>query len=218
MKAKRIHTDSEKCSGEAEQPRLELIKQPHDFFREMVMGAAQKRKIRLELELEFYLVKLLSQFITVDRLFAPDPDGGRRTPTLAFMVQEALDAQTRDEQARVFRNLGDVSLYTAGYFQDSFERKLVDVDYYISMGRAAYRQVANRLDQSVDRALFEGLSSGFSGLVDILADVSDQTTPKTEKNLLRIYEVWMRTGSDRAAKQLQEAGIIPQEDWPEDLQ
>ena len=34
--------------------------------------------------------------------------------------------------------IGDVSLFTSGFFADSLRGKLVDVDYYVNIGGAAY--------------------------------------------------------------------------------
>ena len=105
--------------------------------------------------------------------------------------------------------MGDVSLYLAGYFQESFNRKLVDVDYYIDMGGSAYRQVAIRSGAAILQKLYCELAERFAVFVDVLAEVSEKTLPKTEKDILRSYELWMKTRSERAAKTLQGAGILP---------
>lgn len=102
-----------------------------------------------------------------------------------------------------------MSLYVAGFFQHSLTRKLVDIDYYIGMGGGAYRQAALRADERRSRGIFQELADRFGKFVDVLADVSDKTTMKSEKNLLQLYDLWSRTGSERAAKALQEAGIVP---------
>ena len=114
-----------------------------------------------------------------------------------------------EAQRLLFRQVGDVSLYVAGYFQDSLSRKLVDVDYYIDMGGTAYKQVAQRAEEEVLRGLYEELSEKFAAFVEVLAEISDKTAQKSEKDLLRMYELWVRTKSERAAKALQEAGILP---------
>jgi hypothetical protein len=110
-----------------------------------------------------------------------------------------------------------VSLYVAGFFQDSLNRKLVDVDYYIGMGGAAYQQVAVRTYEDTLRDLYLELADKFGAFVDVLAEVSDKTSQRTEKDILRLYELWLKTRSERAAKALQEAGIVPNEtigkDW-----
>jgi hypothetical protein len=190
-------------------PNLTLVTQPQDYFRELVTEALGKRRLSAQPETEFYLVNLLNQFMTTEQL---------RDEPLAFMVKEALEQTQPILQNQLFRKVGDVSLYVAGYFQDSLNRKLVDVDYYIEMGGTAYKQVATLTNEQMMKALYQELAEKFSSFVDVLAEVSDKTTPKSETDLLRMYELWVRTKSERAAKALQEAGILPNDTVKKDWQ
>jgi hypothetical protein len=187
---------------------LTLVAQPQDFFRELITEALADQKVATQPETEFYLVNLLNQFMTTERL-SQEP--------LAFMVKDALEQPSLESQRLMLRQVGDVSLYVAGFFQDSLNRKLVDVDYYIDMGGTAYKHVAARADEDIFRALYEELAQKFASFVEVFAHVSDKTARKTERDLLRVYELWVRTRSERAAKQLQEAGILPNDtiksDW-----
>ena len=85
------------------------------------------------------------------------------------------------------------------------------------MGGQAYRNVASRAEAENWRNLYLELATKFSAFVEVLADISQATAPKTEQDLLRIYENWVRTRSTRAEKTLKEAGIIPnaniKKDW-----
>jgi cytochrome c551/c552 len=95
----------------------------------------------------------------------------------------------------------------------------VDVDYYIDMGGAAYQQVAARYSgEEVQRAVYEELAAKFGTFVEVYAEVSEKTSPRTEKDLLRLYELWVRTRSERAAKALAEAGILPNDTIKKDWQ
>lgn len=190
-------------------PRLELVTKPEAYFHELVTTALGNQKLTPRPETEFYLVHLLEQFMQSAR-FREEP--------LAFMLKEALEQPHAELQRQRLREVGDVSLYVAGFFQDSLNRKLVDVDYYIDMGGNAYQQVAARAETDVAKQLYFELSEKFGSFVDVLAEVSDNTTQKTEMDLLRLYEVWVRTRSERAAKQLQEAGIIPNQNLKKDFQ
>ena len=192
-------------------PNLTLVAHTHEYFRELVLQALGHQQINTKPEAEFYLVNLLNQFITTDRLYPKDANGNIKEEPLALMIKEALEQPKTEVQRLLFRQVGDVSLYTAGYFQDSLTRKLVDVDYYIDMGETAYKQVAALADESSRRDLYLELAEKFSCFVGVLAEVSDKTTSKSEKDLLRMYDLWIRTKSERAAKALQEAGIIPNE-------
>jgi hypothetical protein len=197
---------------------LTLVVQPLAFFKELVSEALNRRRTAVQPETEFYLVNLLNQFMTTDRLYQRDSEGQLREEPLALMLKEALDEAHPEGQRALFRQVGDVSLYVAGYFQDSLSRKLVDVDYYIGLGGTAYQRVAAKADDTSARALYRELADKFSTFVDVLADVSDKTQPKGEKDILRMYELWLRTRSDRAAKALQEAGITPNEALKKNLQ
>jgi hypothetical protein len=197
---------------------LTLVSQPQDFFRELVTDALGRRQVAVQPETEFYLVNLLNQFITTDRLYATDEQGAMREEPLALMLKDALEQSQPQAQSQMFRHIGDVSLYVAGYFQDSLNRKVVDVDYYIEVGGRAYNLVASRADETLRRSLYGELAEKFGKLIDVLAEVSDRTTPRTEKDLLRLYELWVRTRSDRAAKALKEAGILPNETIKKDYQ
>jgi len=177
---------------------LELVSAPQAYFRDLVLDAMARQKVSATPETECYLVQLLGQFVAAEKLTdAP----------LALMLKEALEAQVPEAQAQKLKKVGDVSLYVAGYFQDSLFGKLVDVSYYVDMGGRAYVSAAGRLP--AQRPVFEELAGKFGKFVDVLADVGERTLPRDEKNLLRVYELWLRTRSDRAARQLSDAGIIP---------
>jgi hypothetical protein len=199
-------------------PGIALVTQPQDYFRELVTHAMGKQRVSAQPDTEFYLVNLLNQFMTTDRLYPRDSQGAVREEPLAFLVKEALEAPLLQAQRALFRHIGDVSLYLAGFFQPSLRRKLVDVDYYIDMGGSAYKHVAARAEEDQARSLYAELAQKFGSFVEVLAEVSDRTTPRTEKDLLRLYEVWVRTRSERAARALQEAGILPNETIKKDWQ
>ncbi len=188
---------------------LKLVTQPQDFFRELVTDALGRNQVRTRPETEFYLVNLLNQFVSAEKL-TQEP--------LALLVKDAIERPEVHEQQARFRHVGDLSLYVAGFFQDSLNRKLVDVDYYIGMGGTAYQHAAARSAEQTLRGVFHELAERFSTFVDVLADVSEKTTPRTEKDLLRLYEVWVTTRSERAAKALQEAGILPNDTVKKDWQ
>ncbi len=196
---------------------LALVTQTQEFFHELVDEALKTKKYKPSTETQVYLVNLLNQFLSSDRLYTRDAEGNVKDEPLAILVKEALEQPEIEAQKSLFRYIGDVSLYTAGFFQDSLSRKVVDVDYYIGMGGTAYRQVAARIPEKPVQGLYQELAEEFPLWVDVLAEVSDKTTQKTETNLLRIYETWIRTKSERAAKTLKEAGILPnktiKKDW-----
>lgn len=196
---------------------ITLVVQPQAFFRELLLEAMGHQKVSTKPETEFYLVNLLNQFMTTDRLYSRDENGAPKEEPLALMLKDALEQPLLQAQSALFRHIGDVSLYTAGFFQESLSRKLVDVDYYIGLGGNAYQQVAARTPDA-QRSIYRELAEKFAAFVEVLSEVSDRTTRRTERDLLRLYELWVKTKSERAAKALQEAGILPNETVKKDWQ
>jgi hypothetical protein len=106
-----------------------------------------------------------------------------------------------------------VALFISGLFSNSLNRKLVDVDYYIAMGGGAYGQLSSSLTRTAHETalarVFDELSAKFQELVDALAEVGEDANFSNDSDLLRSYELWVRTGSTRAEQQLRRRGIHP---------
>ncbi len=188
---------------------LALDATPESFFFELVRKAVDHQKIRVQPETEFYLVKLLNRFIFSESLYSKNSDGSLEDQPLVFLYKEALEADSQPHaQKSLFQNVGDISLYKAGFFQESLNHARVDLDYYIGLGGSAYMNAAQRSEEKHFRNMFSELADKFSSFVDVLDEVSEETTaPKTEQDLFRLYEMWERTGSERAARMLKKAGI-----------
>lgn len=174
-----------------------------EFFYHLVRSAIEKQRLTVSAEAEYYLVQLLYRFAKLER--------GERIEdqTLVSLLHQALEAS---ETARVqlLKQVGDLALYVAGYFPESLSRKLVNVDYYMRMGGHAYGSVAEIIVQPHVQSLFGELSAKFPYWVDILGEVSAQTQSRhSGQDLLRLYELWQRTGSLKALNLLQQEGILP---------
>ena len=57
--------------------------------------------------------------------------------------------------------------------------------------------------------MFTELARKFVGFTDVLADISERTTLSSHTDVLRLYEKWLRTGSERDGHRLVERGIVP---------
>lgn len=197
--------------------KLKIFSEATDFFKQEVTKALGNQRIETDPNTEFYLVDLLTRFIATDNLFAISEKGARREETLALLMGEALSSTDTGRRHRGLRRLGDVSLYTAGFFQARLARKVVDVDYYIGMGRNAYSSLAAMGADTFFTHVFVELSQNFHRFVDVLVEISELSGTQDAKNILRQYEVWLKTRSSRAEKNLKDAGIVPNKlvkpDW-----
>jgi len=186
-----------------------------EFFREEVCEARSDLGIEFSDLIEFYLVNLLCDYTR------PTPTQTLCDEPLALLYNRALEADLL-EQIQMFKDLGDVSLYVAGFFTEFIERSLVDLDYYINMGGTAYGNLSSLLGsrrnglQFAD--LYQQLGRKFRELVDVLNTIAGRTRDPSSGNrdLLRLYERWLRTGSERIRRQLVERGLISAKGLPKE--
>ena len=176
---------------------------PVSYFKELVEESLQRQRVSAGDETEFYLVNLLCQYVRVDRL----PHQVDEQQPLGVRFAKALDSGGFEQRVRL-RSVGDFSLFMSGFFSDSFTRRSIDIDYYRSLGECAYASLS-RSEEEAFAEVFGELSRKFVGFMDVLADVSDRTTLPSATDALRIYEKWLRTGSERDGQRLVERGILP---------
>lgn len=183
-----------------------------EFFHDSVQTALRNQKVAVDDHTEHYVVNVLTVFARSEELYERSPEGIRLKP-LAHMLAEAAEAPTSQQRDVALRRLGDVSLFIAGFFAQSFARKLVDVDYHIAMGGRAYGTLAENVRGTVRgqafAAVFLELAQKFQRLVDVLNDVAEMAYRHTDKDILRLYEIWLKTGSPRAYGLLQRLGVAP---------
>jgi hypothetical protein len=188
------------------------VRNLREFFRDSVHAALERQHTGIDDHTEHYVVNLLTMFARSEALFEPTPEGPRLKP-LALMLADAGSAATRDERLRTLQRLGDVSLFVAGFFAQGFARRLVDVDYHIAMGGRAYGTLADNCRTGTrGKALggvFAELAVKFQRVVDALNDVSEMAHRHDQGDVLRQYEIWLKTGSPRAHGILRSLGVEP---------
>jgi len=186
-----------------------------EFFRDALHDALSHQRVAVEGETEHYVVNLLTMFSDADALYESDPRGGEqrsRLKPLVVMLGEALEAPTSEARFRGLQRLGDVSLFIAGFFSAGFARKLVDVDYHIAMGGQAYGALAETCPPARARTLrqvFAELAAKFQPMVDALNEISESAYQHSDQDRLRLYELWVKTGSERTRQLLRKLGLEP---------
>jgi len=180
-----------------------------EYFHDELQGALARQNVAVADQTEHYVVNLLTLFARSEQLFERTPDGVRLKP-LVQMLTEALEAPSVQERERGLQRLGDVSLFIAGFFAHSFARKLIDIDYHVAMGGRAYGTLAQGLAHGRRRVLgevFGELATKFVPMVDALGDIADSARQYTPADILRLYEIWLKTGSARARGLLRAMGV-----------
>ncbi len=183
-----------------------------EFFRDALHDALTHQRVAVEGETEHYVVNLLTLFSDTQALYEPAPNGRPRLKPLALMLGEALEAPTHDAKCRGLQRLGDVSLFIAGFFSAGFARKLVDIDYHMAMGGRAYGTLAESVPPARGRTLrqvFAELAAKFVPMVDALNEISESAYQHSDRDRLRLYELWVKTGSERSRALLRKLGVEP---------
>ncbi len=184
-----------------------------EYFKDTVHHSVIHLHTNASADAEYYLVQLLTRFASSDAFFDHDEQGQIQDKAMAIRLSDAVFS---DKAAKIqqLKKMGDVALFVAGFFSDSFFKKVVGTDYYIRMGGVAYQflsRIMNQNDGKPIADLFEELSTNFVPFVDVLNDVSDKAHLGSDQNLLKLYERWLKTGSERTRQMLVQSGLIPNE-------
>jgi hypothetical protein len=183
-----------------------------DYFRESMDAAIDKQGVDVDPHATHYVVNLLTLFARSEDLYE-DHGAAYGLKPLALMMVDAVEAPTAEQRNFALQRIGDVSLFIAGFFADSLAHRLVDLDYYIYMGGNAYGSLSDEMRGTLRgkalASVYRELAHKFQTVVDILNEVRDGARQSTDIDLLRTYEVWLRTGSKRAESLLRQNGVVP---------
>lgn len=171
-----------------------------EFFHEVVTEALSAVDLDASEPAGWYLVGLLGDF-TKARL-TDEPLG----------MKLAAASHRPDERVKTLKEVGDTSLYVAGFFAESLSRSLIDIDYYVGLGQTAYTQLARSLGgrRSIGE-VYEELAAKFPQFVDVLAAVRKRVTLSElngSQDIGRLYDIWLRTRDEWVEQKLKRAGLI----------
>jgi hypothetical protein len=167
-----------------------------EFFHEVVTDALTAVEVEASEPASWYLVGLLGD-MTRARL-TDEPLGLK-------LAQSGVEP---GERVRTLKQVGDTSLYVAGFFAESLNRSLVDVDYYVGLGQNAYGQLARSLGTASSLSdVYGELADNFPRFVDVIAEVRKRTDFATS-DISRLYEMWLKTRDEWIEKKLRAIGVL----------
>ena len=190
---------------------LQTVSDVREFFRDALQSALGHQHLQVRDHTEHYIVNLLAMFSHTEALFEPGTERTQLKP-LAMLLAEAHDSPDDRHRFRTLQRLGDVALFVAGFLAGSFARRPVDIDYHIAMGGRAYGALAQAPYHGAQRVLggvFAELEDKFQPLVDALNEIGEGAARQSPRDVLRLYELWHKTGSPRAHRRLLKLGIRP---------
>ncbi|MDX1460555.1 MAG: hypothetical protein R3348_05810 [Xanthomonadales bacterium] len=199
------------------QDRVVRVRNLQEFFHASINDVVERQRVEIDPHAAHYVVNLLTIFSRSNELYEEQTEYYGLRP-LALMLADAAHAESLDQRNYLLQRIGDVALFIAGFFADGLANKAVDVDYYIYMGGNAYDSLSEEI-----RGTFRGrafapvyreLADKFQVLVDVLNEVAEGAREGSDLDLLRTYEVWLRTGSRRAEALLRQNGVEPLRSGP----
>ena len=198
--------------GQSRNDRVVQVQNLTDYFRTSIDGVISRQGVDVDPHAAHYVVNLLTLFSRSEELYEDTGESYGLRP-LALMMADAAEAPTAVARNHALQRIGDVALFISGFFADSLANKAVDVDYYIYMGGNAYgslsEEVRGTFRGNAFADIYRELAVKFQVLVDVLNEVRDEARSESDRDLLRTYEIWLKTGSRRAKKLLADNGVIP---------
>ena len=172
----------------------------HTSVEEYFHGVVQEALERVELEVttgaEFYLVQLLGRFASARLTDEP----------LALKLARAHGDPA--ERVKTLEEVGDTTLYVTGFFAESLEKRMIDAGYYMNLGEAAYRELAQRLSRSGSIAeIYRELAAGFPRFVDVLAEIRTQVA-FASGDVVTLYQQWMNSRESYIERRLRGLGVL----------
>lgn len=176
---------------------------PMEFFKRRVERALAHQNVASSDDTTFYLTQLLDDFVRPHRLYSRTGVEPDQPLAEIFLDAVASHGQRRYELLKL---TGDLALFLCGFLSESLNRSLTGNGYYVRLGGQAYGVI--RSEHRMLRDLFGQLAEKFAAFADVLSEVSEECALTDDRNLLRLYERWRQTGSQRSAEMLRARGIL----------
>jgi len=196
-----------------DQPDIDLASDLQSFFHHLVDQAVRNHHCAATEAAEHYLAGLLADYAKPERL-----DAASLERSLTLLLDEALHAVGSERFERL-RSLGDGVLYTSGFFADHLSTRGVELRYVQTLGARAYDGAASMLrhsagDGTAATDVFRELADNFAMFAEIVARIADvlqaNSALNSNRQVVRLYERWVKTGSGPLAVALAGKGLTPQ--------
>lgn len=168
-------------------------------FKEFISSELHVADASLPKEIKSYLTDLLSFYLFTDRLFEYKEDKKSYCEQTFNELYVKLQEAQLNERVHLLKKMGDLSLYTSGFFRASIKRKIVDISYYEIIGERAYGNLAHFYNE---KSVFESLSKEFKNLSEILFYIQKKLGLQGDQNYIKLYEEYLETQENSVLKRL----------------
>lgn len=154
----------------------------------------------------FYSSAVLDRLALTATFFEEQENGRLKEKILGMKLLEAATLE-REEQRRVYQEVGDAALMVCGYFAESVTKKrILDTSYYQQLGYTAYSHLNGMVPRHLDVPSFFGvLASSFVPLTALIGMLASRDRHESDRHL--IFGKAMRDEASEA--ELMMAGVWP---------
>lgn len=189
-------------SGNAK--KIVLTKSLQGFFFDGLVEINKKSLCPVPESILFYSSDVLDKFCLSQDFFEVS-EGKVREKILGVKLLEATQLP-REEQKRVYKEVGDMSLLLCGYFAESVSKKIIDVQYYSQLGRMAFGHLNSVSPTFLDIPSFYGMvATSFGPLTTLMSVLASRNRAGDHGLLVKR----LMNNEELADEELLSAGILP---------
>src|SRR5665647_262574 len=153
------------------------------FFFEGLVELNKKSLCPVPESVIFYSSDVLDKFALSEDFFEVT-DGKVREKILGLKLLEASQ-MSREDQKKIYKEVGDMSLLVCGYFAESVNKKIVDTHYYSQLGKMAYGHLNNVTPSLLDIPCFYSMiATCFESMTTLMSMFATKNRTGEENHLL----------------------------------
>ena len=131
----------------------------------------------------YYSSDVLDKFALSDTFFEYT-EGRVKEKILGIKLLEATQ-YSRDDQKKIYKEVGDMALMICGYFAESTHKKLIDTQYYTQIGRTAYENLNSMKSTLFDiPSFYLMMSTCFESVTTLMSMMASESRYKDKHFLL----------------------------------
>ncbi len=172
---------------------MEVVQRVEGFIVDEIESAEEKLNIRLSNYAKIYILDLLKRLCTERDPLNLEIIGDK---PLAIVLMEAVRKDIF-QKIRELKAVGDISLIFSGLYPEYLTRRLVDIDYYIDIGKRSYHLLSDTYSSLTSQQelfmLYSQLVAEFITVIQVLTEMASDLHFLDEENIVKIYNRYRRT-------------------------
>lgn len=187
---------------------MKVYKNVKELFFNLIDEFEKKLDIHLSEYSKVYLMNFLEELAADNNYF----NNVIEDKALAEILMEALH-QNIFEKIRNLKTVGDLCLLFGGLYPDYMTKRLVDIDYYIHIGKSSYNLISDTYKSYTSKyelyRLYNKLAEEYVKLINILTEISDELNFLVKDNIYKSFKRWEKTGILKYSEVITSSKVIP---------